>query len=311
MTDWDFRQVPFRYQLSDLTIASIPLLLQCSSIPITETPQSEELLTLTANELVEGSQGFMVRALPITQALPSISHHGEFIRYVPLQYDHCYIDLSLTFDDYQKKFSSKTRSTIKRKINKFAKHSGGLIRWKSYKKPSQLRDFFQLAESVSKRSYQERLLDAGLPRSETFIQHAELLSAENRLRAYILFDSELPVAYLYCPVENGVLMYSYLGYDPEYMKLSVGTVLQWLALEDLFAEGCFKAFDFTEGYSEHKRLFATHQLTRANIFLIKASPGNKALIHSHLLMNRFSNWLGAVLDRLGIRAKIKRLIRFR
>ena len=177
--------------------------------------------------------------------------------------------------------------------------------------PGQIREFFRLARVVSKLSYQERLLDAGLPESEAFIRQAESLAAKNRLRAYILFDGERPVSYLYCPVKNDVLIYAYLGYDPEYMRLSVGTVLQWLALQVLFGEGCFRAFDFTEGQSDHKRLFATHHRHCANVFLVKDSLGNKAVIYSHLLTNRFASWLGATSDRLGVRAKIRRLIRFR
>ena len=154
------------------------------------------------------------------------------------------------------------------------------------------------------------MLDAGIPGAEDFILEAEALAAENRIRAYILFDGERPVSYLYCPVNDGVLVYAYLGYDPDYIKKSVGTVLQWLALEQLFAEACFRAFDFTEGQSEHKRLFATHQRRCANVFMVKASVRNKLLIYSHLSMDRLSAWLGAKLDQLGVKAKVRRLLRF-
>lgn len=311
MTAWSLRKVPLRYQLSDWSLFSIPLWLQCRSVSLfgesaVKTPQPPSL-----NELAEGSQGFMIRALPITDELPKISERNGYICYVPLQYEHCYIDLTLTFEDYQKKFSSKTRSTINRKIKKYAEHCGGQIHWKTFKEPEQIREFFELAREVSKLTYQERLLDAGIPESEDFIRHAESLAAENRVRAFILFDGDRPISYLYCPVEQGVVIYAYLGYDPEYIKLSVGIVLQWLALEVLFADNCFKAFDFTEGQSDHKRLFATHHTKRANVILVKASLHNKVIIYSHFLMNQFSRWLGATLDRLGLRAKIKKLIRFR
>jgi CelD/BcsL family acetyltransferase involved in cellulose biosynthesis len=289
---------------------SVPLWLQCRSVPLFGDSASQTLPVPPFSELTEGSQGFMIRALPVTSELPRLSRNGGYICYVPLQYEHCYIDLGLSFEAYQKKFSSKTRSTINRKVKKYADHCGGSIRWKTFKEPAQIREFFRLARKVSKLSYQERLLDAGLPESEEFVRQAESLAAENRLRAYVLFDGETPVSYLYCPVEQDVLIYTYLGYDPKYMKLSVGTVLQWLALEALFAEGCFRAFDFTEGQSDHKRLFATHHTKRANVFLVKASLRNNLVILSHLLMNRFSSWLGATLGRVGARAKIKKMIRF-
>jgi CelD/BcsL family acetyltransferase involved in cellulose biosynthesis len=169
-----------------------------------------------------------------------------------------------------------------------------------------MREFFRQARVVSKSSYQERLLDAGLPDSEEFIRGAEALASEDRLRAYLLFDGERPVAYLYCPITDGVLSYSYLGYDPSYMDKSVGLVLQWLAVQELFSEARFRYFDFTEGQSDHKRLFSTHQRHCGNVFIVRRSLRNAAIIYGHLATDRFSRWLGETLERFGVKAKIMR-----
>ena len=311
MSEWVLRHVPFKFQLSDWTIWSIPLSLQCRAVALLGEPSGPELPVPPAQELIAGSQGFLIHSLPVTSTLPKLSKRAGYLCYVPLQYEHCYIDLTLTFADYQSKFSSKTRSTINRKVRKYAEHCGGSIPWKVYKTPAEMHEFFRLARSVSKLTYQERLLDVGLPEDEAFVLQAEARAAEDCLRAYILFDGERAVSYLFCPVENDVLIYAYLGYDPEYMKQSVGTVLQWLALEALYGEKRFKAFDFTEGQSEHKRLFATHRRQCANVFLVKASRCNKAVIYAHLLTNRFSHWLGTISEKLGVKARIRKLIRFR
>lgn len=310
MIQWHSRSVPFKFQLSDWTLFSVSIPLQVRSEQLVDQTPSVEEPTPPVDELIDGSQGFLIRGLPIAKELPSLSRIGTYLRYIPLQYQHCYIDLGLSFEGYQQKFSSKTRSTIKRKIKKYAEHCGGTVPWKTYKDPDEMRDFFRLARTVSKLTYQERLLDAGIPESEEFIQQAESLAADQQVRAYILFDGERPVAYLYCPVQAGVLVYAYLGYDPEYMHLSVGTVLQWLAVEQLFGEARFRFFDFTEGESDHKRLFATHQRQCANVFLVKRSLRNSVLIRGHLLMDQFSMWLGAKLDQWGVKARIKRFLRF-
>ena len=310
MMQWQRRSVPFKFQLSDWTLFSVSIPLQVRSERLVDqTPPVEEPRP-PIDECMEGSQGFLIRGLPIGRELPTLSRTGDYLRYVPLQYQHCHIDLGQSFESYQQKFSSKTRSTIKRKIKKYAEHCGGTISWKTYKEPGEMRDFFRLARTVSKLTYQERLLDAGIPESEDFIRQAESLAANQQVRAYILFDGERPVAYLYCPVQEGVLIYAYLGYDPDYMHLSVGTVLQWLAVEQLFDEARFRYFDFTEGESDHKRLFATHQRQCAKVFLVKKTIRNMAVIYSHHLMNRFSKWLGAMLDQWGVKARIKRLLRF-
>lgn len=310
MNRWQCRPVPFKFQLGDWTLFSVSIPLQVRAVKLSDQTPPVVAPSPPADELMPGSQGFLIRGLPIVAPLPAISRSGDYFRYAPLQYQHCYIDLGQSFESYQKKFSSKTRSTINRKIRKYAEHCGGSIPWKTYKAPEDMREFFRLARTVSKSTYQERLLDAGIPGSEAFIAQAESLAAEQRLRAYILFDGERPVSYLYCPVEEGVLTYAYLGYDPDYMHMSVGTVLQWLAVEQLFEEACFRYFDFTEGQSDHKRLFATHQQQRANVYLVRKNLRNAVIIKSHMFMERFSTWLGTMLDRFGIKARIKRFLRF-
>ena len=149
-----------------------------------------------------------------------------------------------------------------------------------------------------------------MPDDEVYIRDAESLAASGSLRAYILFDGSRPVSYLYCPARDGVLMYAYLGYDPEYMKMSVGTVLQWLALEQIFSEGKFTHFDFTEGESAHKRLFSTHQRKCANGLFLEWSARNYVLLYLHLGMDRTSRLIGQVLDRFSLKSRVKRVLRF-
>lgn len=310
MNHWQLCQVPFKFQLSDWTLFSVQLPLQMRSVRLSDQISPVAVVEPPIDELMPESQGFVIRSLPVSAPLAILGKAGSFLFYTPLQYQHYYIDLRQTFESYQKKFSPKTRSTIQRKVKKYAEHSGGAISWKTYKSPQEMRDFFRHAREVSKLTYQERLLDAGIPDSEDFIAQAVSLAAAQGLRAYILFDGQRPVSYLYCPAEDGVLNYAYLGYDPNYMKMSVGTVLQWLAVEQLFQEGCFKYFDFTEGQSEHKRLFATHQQQCANVFLVKRTLKNTILLKSHILMDKLSHSLGTMLDRFGIKAKVKRWLRF-
>lgn len=311
MSSWTLRPVPFKFQLSDLTLFSLSIPMQVRTESLASDIAPAALPTPPVDALMPASRGFAVRGLPLEAEVRAITRKGDFYCYVPAQYKHCYIDLRQSFEDYQKKFSSKTRSTLSRKVRKYAEYSGGTIRWRSYTTPAELAEFFDLARVVSSSSYQERLLDAGLPSSESFIRNAMALAGEDRVRAYLLFDGERPVSYLYCPATDGILTYAYLGYEPAYMDKSVGTVLQWLALQDLFAEGRFRYFDFGEGQSEHKRLFSTHQRHCGNVFMLDRSLRNAAIIYGHLATNHVSRWLGDTLERLGIKAKVKRLLRFR
>lgn len=310
MNKWQCRSVPFKFQLGDLTLFSISITLQMRADELTDNTAAVASPGVPDDALASGSEGFVIRGLPVQGPLQVLSRIDGYLRYVPRQYQHCHIDLGQTFDEYQMKFSSKTRSTINRKIKKFAEHCGGALQWRMYKDPAEMREYFRLARQVSKLTYQERLLDSGLPDSEDFLAEAESWASADRVRAYILFDGDRPVSYLYCPVTEGVLSYSYVGYDPEYMDKSVGLVLQWMAVQQLFEEGKFRYFDFTEGSSDHKRLFSTHQRHCANIYFVRRSLRNAAIIHAHAVMDRLSAWIGNVLTRFGLKARLKRVLRF-
>lgn len=312
MTEWQLREVPFKFQLSDWSIFSVIEPLQVRSLGLSFNQECQSVPTSPpAETLMEGSRGYMIRGMPVSYKLPVISNAGEFFVYVPQQYSHYFIDMRMTFQEYTSKFSSKTRSTIRRKVRKFTEESGGKVRWETYSRPEQMPEFFDIARKLSAMTYQERVFDGGIPSDQTFIGEAITQARNDMIRAFILFHDDIPVSYLYCPVVENTLIYAYLGYHPEFQKLSAGTVLQWLALEQLFSEERFHYFDFTEGQSEHKRLFSTDNRNCANIYWLKKGSLTYLLIYSHHLMNRISVALGDFAERHGIKAKVKRFLRSR
>lgn len=224
------------------------------------------------------SDGFLFKDKKISQPMQKLKI-GKLIRYIPHFYNHCYINLNTSFDEYKKKFSSKSLSTIKRKINKCKKD--GEVDFREYRAAADIKPFFDIALPLSQLTYQEKLLDAGLPSDEDFLTKSIELASNDNLRAYILFIEGKAAAYLYCPVKNGVLLYSYLGYHPDYAQMSAGTVLQWLALERIFAEEKFSLFDFTEGESPHKKYFATDTKLCADVFFFRKSLKSVVAVFCH------------------------------
>lgn len=307
---WQDIRVPFKFQLSDLTLATVHLPMRARQVALSDEVAAADRPEPPADALEPGCHGFVVRSLPVSSDQPVFRREGRYICYTPKQYEHCYIDLSLSFDQYKAKFSSKTRSTIKRKLSRWAEHCGGQTTWRAYRTASEMPEFFGHARAVSAKTYQERLLDAGLPEGDDFLAEIVQLAARDEVRAYVLFDGTRPVSYLYCPVRGATLIYAYLGYDPDYLKHSVGTVLQWLALEGLFAEGKFRYFDFTEGQSEHKLLFSTHRVRTANVFFVRDTAFNALVLHAHHRFGQLTSWLGSKLEKAGVKTKIRRVLRF-
>jgi CelD/BcsL family acetyltransferase involved in cellulose biosynthesis len=246
---------------------------------------------------------------PVQSAFPKLSRAGGSLVYSPKQFPRYYVDLTMTFEAYLEKFSAKTRSTLRRKVRKFQEFSGGMLDCREYRTPSEFEEFYALAIDLSRQTYQHRLLDKGLPTSESFLSSARTLSSLNKIRAYLLFHDGRPVAYLYCPIADGVLIYAYLGYDAKYSEWSCGTVLQYLVLQRLFAERTLGIFDFTEGDGESKRLFATGMTLCAQILCFRLTPRNFLLVGSHAMLASTSDRLVKLLDRLGLKRRIKRMLR--
>ncbi|MGB4497731.1 MAG: hypothetical protein WBI40_03455, partial [Methylococcaceae bacterium] len=92
MNSWDYRLVPFKFQLSDWTFFIKVLPMQVRSEKLLDDTQPVDVPALPTDPLLENSQGFLIRGLPITKQLPTICSIGDYICYVSLQYQHCYID---------------------------------------------------------------------------------------------------------------------------------------------------------------------------------------------------------------------------
>lgn len=230
--------------------------------------------------------------------------------YVVKRHFHPLIVMDGSFDEYLATLSGKTRNTLKRKVKKFAEASGGTVDFRTYRTPAEVQEFYSIAREISRETYQEKLFDVGLPASPRYLQEMLDLSQTGQVRAYLLFLKGTAISYLFCPVYNKRLRYAYLGFRPEYAERSPGTVLQFLALESLFAERQFEVFDFGEGgIGQHKRIFSTHLVPSANILYLRATPSNRLLVRTHRAWTRVASTLDEALARSGWKRPLKRWLR--
>ncbi len=253
-------------------------------------------------------QVIVTRSHPIREAIPAVSVHDGVLRYVVARYTRFHTELSGDFDSYLGKFSAKSRNTLRRKVRRFIELGPG-CEMRAYKRPEEMAEFHRLAREVSALTYQEKLLDAGIPPESEFLDELIGMASTDSVRAYVLFLHGKAIAYLCCPVTNGVLLYSYLGYDPKHADLSPGTVLQYLVFESLFQEKRFRAFDFTEGQGEHKKFFGTQATVCADICYFSASISARFWVGLHRAFDRGSVAAAALLDKLGLKSRLKRFLR--
>lgn len=255
-----------------------------------------------------GPDGLRLLSAPII-ALPAIlSRFPGLIAGARQDYRRHYIDMSLGFEGYMARFSGKTRSTLRRKARKLAEETGGYT-ITAHRTPAEIEAFLGHALPLSARTYQARLLDAGLPDTPT-ARRAMLEAAEaGRMRCFLLHAGGEAIAYLSLPVIGQTLVYAHLGYDPAAARLSPGTVLQMDALETLFGEGGYRWFDFTEGEGAHKALFGTHSAACASLMLLNPSLANRALLGARAGFDALVSESKALAEKSGALGSIRSLLR--
>ncbi len=248
---------------------------------------------------------------PVAFEPPRLQIRGGVISYTPHVFYNCYIDLKEigSFDGYLQRLSPKTRSTLRRKVRKLEALSGGKLDFRVYSKAEEIGEFYPRALSVSLKTYQESLLDCGLPKHEGFLNELKMRCEEGAAIGYLLYLNGQPVAYELSYLSDRVASFDFVGFDPQYAQLSVGAVLMFLLIQDLFTRDNVSIFDFTEGEGQQKSSLSTHKSRCAKTYLLRASLTNRARIHLHIALDYVSNWMVSFLDRFGLKTRIRRWLR--
>ncbi|MEG3083069.1 GNAT family N-acetyltransferase [Sphingomonas sp. PB2P12] len=267
------QHIALKFQVGARTLATIPRQLVRVSYSLADALAAKPL---PIPPLPTGADGYLLTSVPDV-ALAEIES-GGLLRFVRQRYLRYHVDLHAGVDAWMASLSASARSGMKRKAKKLAAANGGLLDIRPYHDAEAFADFHPLARAVSRTTYQEKLLGSGLPDDASSVRHLASLAAQDRLRAWLLFLDGTPVAYLCCTADGDSLCYTYVGHDPAHNDLSPGAVLQVEAMHELFVEGRFARFDFTEGEGQHKRQFSTGGTACADVLLLRATVVNHGVV---------------------------------
>lgn len=221
----------------------------------------------------------------------------DHVAYVRQRYLRYWVDLTIEHAQWHAGLSANTRQTLRRKARRLADDRRLDVR--AYRTPAQIAEFHALARPLSARTYQERLLDAGLPDQADMLV---LPASMDAVRAWLLLFRGEPIAYLCCGGDGDTLRYDFVGHDPAFNHYSPGAVLQAEALRQLFSDR-FRRFDFTEGEGQHKRQLATHGEPCVDLLLLRPTHLNRMLLAALTAFDR----LAALGKRLAQRGLAKRI----
>lgn len=255
--------LPLRFQIGSRTLAAIPRRMVRVAMSLEDVLAGRvPVLPPTTDD------GYLVTSLPV-ERMAEVATAGQLV-HVRQGYTRHYLDLMIGETGWEAALSASTRAGLKRKARKLS--DATITRFAT---PADIATFHPLARQVSATTYQERLLDAGLPATaDTLLD----LARADRVRAWLLQIDGRPIAYLCCTAVGATLRYDHVGHDPAYSAKSPGAVLQAAALRDLLIEKRFRWFDFTEGDGQHKRSLATGGVECVDLLLLRPTLPNRLVV---------------------------------
>lgn len=259
--------------------------------------------------LPDEAQGYVITSLPEDRLEAMTLASGGMIGFVRQRYTRYFADLTGSYDGYLATLSSSARQGVKRKAKKVAQASGGKLDVRRFRTALELQEFHGIARGIAVNTYQEKLMGEGLPDTPEFMRTMLDMAAADAVRAWLLHIDGKPAAYLYCPAAGETLIYEYVGHDAAFNDLSPGAVLQMEAFHDLFAEGRFARFDFTEGEGQHKRQFSTDGVACLDLLLLRPNLANRAATTALGGFNRAVAGGKALVEAAGLDGLSKKLRR--
>lgn len=311
MTDpWVEKPLQLGFLLGEFPLFSLTFRARVLEVHFSRLPLNPDVPRPPFEEFSSGWEAAVILAHPIREPLPRFTILPHAWRYVPTVYRRSFVDLRGSFQDYLGKLSSKRRYNLRSKMRRARELSGGEFRWREFRAHQEMPEFLRLGRQVSTKSWQGRLLGMGLPEHDEFRREISDLAARGAVRAYILFDGDQPISFVYARVEEeGILVSKLIGYDPEYRHWSPGIVLHGLAFEKLFAEGELRMFDFAEGTGEHKKLFETGSVLCADIYYFRRTAKNFLRLALHTATCFLSRAIVHTLQVFGWKERVKKFFR--
>jgi hypothetical protein len=276
---WEIRCEPLQFQFGRFRLGEVSFrALSLLSNPFVLGPD----LAIPLNEaLAKGCRGIVIPALPAGQNFATMCFDRRAVRYSARYGNRYVVDLQDNFGQYLSKFSKKSRGNLRRAVKKFAGGGDAEADLREYRSPSEIIKFRDFAVAISQASYKSDIT-LGFQEGESFARQLELDAAAGRVRGYVLMSEGQPAAYVFCRIDHDVIVYKHIGYDERFAQSSPGTVLLYLMLQRLFAEGEFRLLDFdgTEYYA-YKEFFATRAISCARVFWFPVRPAEIAVFSAH------------------------------
>jgi hypothetical protein len=315
------RMWPLYCQFAELTLVKFPLRrfrLIGGALDFPEDPAAYDLLfNELATQLSAQTSDFdtlYLDGIPLESFLWKYLQESKIIgsRFLAYQPEpakpHLLLRFAGTFQDYMGKFSAKHRKNINREIKRLKTGDLGQFQFVRYELPEEVPTFLEQAVKLSQKTYQWILLHRGLDDPNLLRHRLPLLAKHGWFRSYLLFCGGKACAFLLGYQCHGRFLFFEIGYDPAMASYSVGTVMQFLAVEDLFNYNRPEVMDLGT-FDRYKEVLSTERHFRSSVFLFPRTVRSRCMRASHHGLLAVNRALSALLDRCNLKTKLRKGMR--
>lgn len=179
---------------------------------------------------------------------------------------HHLLRLPKTFDEYLASRSKGTRKNIRLYQNRFDRTFGAAATLRTLAHPGDLPRLRKDLNQVAEKTYQ-RALGVGFADSREEQPLLELSLDRGWFRAYVLYVSEVPVAFWTGWAYGDTFYTGATGYDPAFASHRVGTYLLTRMIEDLCTDPTIQVVDFGSGDAAYKHQFGSDTFSEQNVLV--------------------------------------------
>jgi hypothetical protein len=226
----------------------------------------------------------------------------------PKSYLHWKSSLPDSFDEFYrtrpKNFKNNLRKYTKRLNDQYGENK--IV--KTYQYMSEYRILLDDIETIASKTY-HRGMGAGFLNDQTTENRILLALEQQRFRAYIIYLSRQPCAFL-TGVKYGHTFFPWAtGYDPSFTQYSLGTLIIMEMFKLLFEEGDIQTVDFGFGDAFYKHNFCDENWQEAPVYIY--APTLKGVLINAIksLLDIISSFTEYALKKFNLTDKVKKIWR--
>jgi len=182
---------------------------------------------------------------------------------------HWKTQLPATPGEFLQRLNKKHRYWLRRLEKLIEKDFSGLVAFRSFADSQRLHEMMKDMECVACKTYQRRL-GSGFWNNAEYARRLALEAEKGWLRAYVLYLGNRPCAFWVGRLYKNVFYSDFTGYDPEYRKYELGTLVFMKMVEELCREHA-EAIDYGLGDALYKHRFGDQSWNEASVTILSPS----------------------------------------